>query len=75
MENANELISFIGDIERLEEEKSNITVDISAKYAAAKSLGFDPKIMREVIKLRKMDDSFRARQEEILDTYKEVLGL
>jgi len=63
------LRSFIERIERLEEEKKGIADDIKDVYAEAKAAGFEPKIMRQVIKLRKMDRSDRQEQEALLDTY------
>jgi len=63
------LRSFIERIERLEEEKKGIADDIKDVFAEAKAAGFDPKIMRQVIKLRKMDREERQEQEALLDTY------
>jgi len=63
------LRSFIERIERLEEEKKGIADDIKDVYAEAKAAGFDPKIMRQVIRIRKMDRSERQEQEALLDTY------
>lgn len=72
---ADHLRQFIERIERLEEEKKNIADDIKDVFAEAKSNGFDVKIMREVIKIRKMDSSDLEEQEYLLDTYKRALGL
>jgi uncharacterized protein (UPF0335 family) len=69
------LRSFIQRIERLEEEKKTIADDVREVYAEAKSNGFDPKIMRQVIKLRKMDSADRAEQEALLETYLHALGM
>lgn len=69
------LRSLIERIERLEEEKNAISSDIRDIFAEAKSAGFDVKIMRAVIKLRKMDASDRNEQEFLLDTYKKALDL
>ena len=66
---------LIERIERLEEEKAGIAEDIKGVYAEAKAVGYDPKIMREVVKLRKMRPDDRSEQEMILDTYKAALGL
>ena len=71
---ANRLKAFIARIERLEEEKANIATDIREVYAEAKSTGFDTKIMRQVIRLRKMDNQARIEQQELLDLYLSVLG-
>ena len=62
------LRSFIERIERLEEEKTVLMADIKEVYAEAKGTGFDPKTMRKVIRLRKMDDSDRQEEEFLLDT-------
>ena len=63
------LRSFIERIERLEVEKKAIADDIKDVYAEAKSVGFDTKIMRKVIALRKMETHERQEQEELLDIY------
>lgn len=72
---ADQLRLFIERIERLEEEKKGIADDIRDVYSEAKSQGFDAKIMREVIRLRKMDAEVRQEYEAILETYKDALGL
>ena len=69
------LRSFIERIERLEEERVTIAADIREVYAEAKASGFDPKIMRQVVKLRKMESADRQEQEAILEVYKEALGM
>jgi len=69
------LRSFIERIERLEEEKAGIAADIKDVYAEAKGTGFDIKIMRQLVRLRKMEDHDRTEQEEILDLYKRALGM
>jgi uncharacterized protein (UPF0335 family) len=69
------LRSFIQRIERLEEERKTIGDDIREVYAEAKSNGFDPKIMRQVIRLRKMEVADRQEQEALLDTYLAALGM
>ena len=69
------LRSFIERIERLEEEKTALMADIKEVYAEAKGTGFDPKTMRKVIRLRKMDDSDRQEEEFLLDTYLAALGM
>jgi uncharacterized protein (UPF0335 family) len=66
---------FIERIERLEEEKKGIADDIKDVYAEAKSQGFDPKTMRAIVRLRKMDKADRQEMEALLDTYKAALGL
>lgn len=69
------LKSFVERIEQLEEEKAALTADIREVYSEAKGAGFDVKVLRQVVKLRKMDQSDRREQEEILDLYKRVLDL
>lgn len=62
-------------VERLEEEKKGIADDIRDVYAEAKAVGYDAKIMRQVIRLRKMKPDDRAEAEAILETYKAALGM
>ncbi len=69
------LKQLIERIERLEEEKSGIAEDIRDVYAEAKSAGFETKIMREIVKLRKMDNQKRQEVEELLELYKSAIGL
>jgi len=69
------LRSFIQRIERLEEEKKTLSDDIREVYAEAKSNGFDPKIMRQVIRLRRMEAADRQEQEALLETYLSALGM
>lgn len=64
-----QLRSFIERIERVEEEKKGLAEDIKEIYAQAKATGFDPKIMRKVISIRKMDNADRQEQEALLDVY------
>lgn len=66
---------FIERIERLEEEKKGIADDIRDVYAESKSQGYDPKIMRQIVRLRKMEPHDRQEMQAILDTYKAALGL
>lgn len=72
---AEQLRLFIERIERLEEEKKGMADDIRDVYSEAKSQGYDAKIMREVIRLRKMETHHRQEHDAILDTYKAALGL
>lgn len=72
---ADRLRSLIERIERLEEEKAGIANDIREVYAEAKGSGFDTKIMRQIVRLRKMDENDRQEQETLLDLYKRALGL
>jgi uncharacterized protein (UPF0335 family) len=69
------LQSFVERIERLEEEKTALSEDVKEVYSEAKSAGFDIKIMRQVIRLRKLNTSDRREQEELLDLYKNALGM
>ena len=69
------LRAFIERIERLEEEKATLTADIREVYAEAKGVGFDPKIMRQVVRIRKMEPDQRQEQEFVLDTYLSALGM
>ncbi len=72
---ADRLRSFIERIERLEEEKAALAADIREVFAEAKSNGFDAKIMRQVVRLRKMESADREEQELLLDLYKRALGM
>jgi uncharacterized protein (UPF0335 family) len=72
---AEQLRSYIERIERLEEEKAALAADIREVYAEAKGNGFETKVMRQIVKLRKMDSADRQEQEELLDLYKRALGL
>ena len=66
---------LIERVERLEEEKKGIADDIRDVYAEAKAVGYDSKIMRQIVRLRKMKPDDRAEMETILDLYKAALGL
>lgn len=72
---AGRLRSLIERIERLEEERNGISSDIRDIFAEAKSAGFDTKIMKTVIKLRKMDAADRDEQEYLLETYRKALDI
>ncbi len=69
------LRAFIERIERLEEEKAALSEDIKEVYSEAKGTGFDVKIMRQIIRLRKMEENDRSEMEEVLDVYKRALGM
>jgi uncharacterized protein (UPF0335 family) len=62
-------------IERLEEEKKGVADDIRDVFSEAKSQGYDTKIMRQILRLRKMEPHDRAEMEALLDVYKSALGL
>lgn len=68
-----QLRRFIERIERLEEEKKGIGDDIKEVYAGAKSIGFDTKVMRKVIALRKLDKADRQEMEALIDVYEHAL--
>lgn len=69
------LKSFIERVERLEEEKSGLQEDIKDIFAEAKAVGFDTKIMRKVIRLRKMDKEKRNEEEKLTELYKAATEL
>ena len=69
------LRSLIELIEKLEEDKKEISTDIREVFAEAKSAGFDVKIMRAILKLRKMNAADRDEQEFLLDTYRKALDM
>lgn len=72
---ADQLRLFIERIERQEEEKKGIADDIRDTYAEAKANGYDVKIMRQIVKLRKMETHTRQEWDSVLETYRQALGL
>lgn len=70
-----QLKSIVERIERLEEDKKAIGTDIKDVYAESKSSGFDVKVLRKVIALRRQDPAARAEQEAIMETYIHALGM
>ncbi|MFM8608385.1 MAG: DUF2312 domain-containing protein [Hyphomicrobiales bacterium] len=70
-----ELKAFIERIERLEEEKAALAGDIRDVYSEAKANGFDTKIMRKIVTLRRKDHAERKEEEAILELYLEALGM
>jgi uncharacterized protein (UPF0335 family) len=70
-----QLKALVERIERLEEEKKSIAGDIKEVYAEAKANGFDTKVLRKVISLRKKDAAEREEEEAILDLYLQALGM
>ncbi len=72
---AERLKSFIERIERLEEERAGIAGDIREVYSEAKGSGFDVKVLRQVIRLRKMDANDRSEMEVLLETYMRAVGM
>lgn len=67
------LKSFVERIERLEEEKLALVADIREVYSEAKGAGFDVRVMRQLIRLRKMDRDDRSQMEAVLDVYERAL--
>ena len=72
---AERLRHIVARIERLEEEKKALADDIKEVYAEAKGAGFDTKIIRQIIRLRKVEDHDRQEQEALLDLYMQALGM
>lgn len=72
---ADRLLSLLERIERLQEEKKAISSDINDIFAEAKSAGFDVKIMRAILKLRKMNAADRDEMEFLIETYKKAVDL
>ncbi len=72
---AGQLRSLLERIERLEEEKKAIGDDIKDVYGEAKSSGFDTKVLRQVVKIRKQDQAERQEQKALLDLYLGALGM
>ena len=73
--NAAHLRAFIERIERLEEEKKALSDDIRDVYAEAKGNGFDARVIRKIVSIRKQDRDKRREEEEILDLYLSALGM
>lgn len=70
-----QILSFVERIERLEEEKKEISADIRGVFSEAKGQGFDVKVLRQVIRLRKLDPADRAETEFLRDEYKKLIGI
>ena len=70
-----QLRSFVERVERLEEERAALTADIREIYSEAKGSGFDAKIMRQVVRMRKLDKADFQEQEAMLDLYLSALGM
>lgn len=70
-----QLKQYLERIEHLEQSKAAIAYDIREVYAEAKGSGFEPKIMRHIIRLRKMDPEQRQEQQELLDLYMHAVGM
>jgi len=69
------LRSIIKRIEKLEEDKAGISEDIKEVYAEAKGTGFDVKIIRQIVRLRKVEVEKRREHEELLDLYMSAIGM
>lgn len=69
------LLSIINRVERLEDDKGMLTQDIKEVMSEAKSQGFDTKIIRKVLRIRKMDAEKRREEEELIETYLAALGM
>jgi len=72
---AEQLQSLIMRIERLEEGRANVAADIREVFGEAKGQGFDVKIMKQLLRIRKMEENDWREEEEILDLYKRALGM
>jgi uncharacterized protein (UPF0335 family) len=68
------LRQIVARIEKLEEEKKSISDDVKETYAEAKSFGLDPKVLRQVVRIRKQDRQEREEQEQVRDLYLHALG-
>ena len=66
---------FMARIERLEEDKKVVLEDIKELYAEAKAQGFDSKVLKQIVRIRKMDRAKLDEQEELIDLYKHALGM
>lgn len=75
MSSNNQLKAFIERLEKLEEERATLGEDIKEVLAEAKSSGFDPKIIKKVLSLRKQDAKKRAEEQAILSVYMDALGM
>lgn len=71
----NQITSIVQRIERLEDEKAQIAEEIKDVYKEAKGNGFDPKIIKKVVSLRKMDQSKRLEEQALIATYMDALGM
>ena len=69
------LRSFIQRIEKLEEDKAAVGADLKEVYSEAKGVGFDVKIIRQIVRLRKIEVEKRRETDELLDLYKAAIGM
>lgn len=72
---ADRLRSLVERIERLEEERKALASDVRDIYLESKSAGFDPKVLRQLIRIRKMEPADAEEQENLLDIYKRAIGM
>lgn len=72
---SDQLRQYIERVERLEEEKRALIADIKDIYYEAKASGFEPKNMRQIVRMRAMDKDLLAKQDTLLTTYREALGI
>jgi uncharacterized protein (UPF0335 family) len=70
-----QLRAFIERIERLEDEKKDVQDQIKEVFSEAKGVGFDARIMRQLVRLRRLRDADRSEQEELLEIYKTAIGM
>jgi len=70
-----QLRQYIGRIEQLEAERKDVAEAVRDAYAEAKVNGFDPKVMRQLIRIRKLNPMERSEQEEVLEIYKHAMGM
>lgn len=73
--NKEQLVSIVERIERLEEDAAQVAVDIKEIYSEAKSAGYDPKYIKKIIALRKLDPDELDEQDELLKMYREAVGI
>jgi uncharacterized protein (UPF0335 family) len=66
---------FIERVEQLEKEKGEIAEDIKDVYAEVKAMGYDAKIVRQLVRLRKLAENDRKEQQMLLETYASAIGL
>jgi uncharacterized protein (UPF0335 family) len=70
-----QLRTFIERIERLQDEKKDVQEQIKEVFSEAKGVGFDTRIMRQLLRLRRLRDADRSEQEELLEIYKAAIGM
>ena len=73
--NKDEVLQYINRIEKLEEEKKGISEDIKSVYLEVKSTGYDPKIIRKLVSIRRKTKEERQEEQALLDLYMEAIGM